>query len=237
MTAIKTREFSGFQIENSNSFVMTLNSRQGPVELNCQEVMAIALEKNAIFGNGQADNDIVQITGNSYNIISQLRSSETWILAKNSFETLNPTLTDSQKSKIQAKKSNGNTGNNSSDKIKFTATNASNLGKAIFESLPVEYKKYLSNFDKSNTDFWSGNRKDLLESAIDRFQYSIKADLALLEYEKRVAEKKQAEQAEQERIAKIESKALAMLKVMGVSKESKDYQEKLQGIMIILDSE
>ena len=239
MSGIKTREFAGFQIEDSESFVMTLNSKSGPVDLNCQEVMATAISKNAVFGNGQADNDIVQITGNSYNIISQLRSSEKWILAKASFESLNPNLTDTQKSKIKPKGSNGNSGNgNSEDKIKFTATHAQNLGKAIFAGISTEHKKYLANFDLNHSSFGEDtNKRNLIDSAINAFNYSIMNSIAYAEMQKRVAEQKRAEQEQAEKEQKLRNKAIGMLKVMGITEDDAEYEDKVNGILLFLSED
>lgn len=249
MSDIKTREFAGFQIEDSNNFVMTLNSKNGPVDLNCQEIMSTAISKNAVFGNGQADNDIVQITGNSYNLISQLRSSEKWILAKASFESLNPNLTDTQKSKIKPKNSsNGNSGNGE-DKIKFTATHKQNLGEMIFESLPTNQRKYLSNFDLSNSAYAEDTHMGkVVRQGAEYFARGVQVAISAIVYESNRAERERAEQERVEREQKLQNKAIGMLKVMGIvepdNKESEsydtdmqEYQDKISGILIFLSED
>ena len=241
--SITTREFEGFQIEDNDSYVVSINQRSGPINLNCQEVIAVALKNNCIYGNGQTDNDIVNVYKRDYSFVShgniyKLRSTEEWRLARESFVSLNPNLTEEQKARLAKSDSQKNGNSSTGDTIKFTNTNASNLGKAIFENLDTSYKKYFSNFDLTN-ESWNANtlKGDLARDAISAFNYSVMNSLAYQDMLNRIAEKEKAEKEKAESRKQLESKAVAMLKVMGAKKEDSDYQEKLQGLLDIMVSE
>ena len=246
MSDITTREFEGFQIEDNDSYVVSINQRSGPINLNCQEVMAVALANDCIYGNGQTDKDIVNVYKRDYAFVSHgniynLRATPEWKLARESFVSLNPNLTDDQKNRL-AKSDSQKNGNSSGDTIKFTATHAGNLGKAIFAGLPNEHKKYVANFDLSNEAFSDNtNLGKVVREGIKGFANGVKIMTGNIKWqsERAAREKAEQERAEQEKATrqKAEQKAKAMLVVMGSKPEDADYQEKLNGLVEIMISE
>ena len=163
------RDYKGYQV--SDDFTHNVKSRDaGIITLNLQELMAYKLHMqstNAVgkWYDSQGGPDVLSEYQAefgikvSYNHIRDLRNPKIWNPAKDSF-VLQNSITDAVSlESIAPHRMRGKT----SDGIKFNATNASELGKAVFNSLPVDLQVFLSNYNRNDTDF-SAKLQDATES-------------------------------------------------------------------------
>lgn len=228
--SIQTREFAGIEINATETHVMSLNSKEGDVQVNLQELMAYHLESGKTWYHSTKRDDVAQEFGISYNLIEQCRESENWDVAKNELLSLNPNLnlSEQQKKKLARKEANNGNGKSASDKVKFTTTHAKNLGNAIFESLPTEYKKYVANFDMGNSYYKDANSHTTGHCASVGIKYFVKAIVSsaneLIERQRRLEE----ERAHQEQLAKeqaIRDRAELTATALGIEKPADNATE------------
>lgn len=224
-----TREFRGFQV--SDEFVLTLNSRNGAIEVNLQELMASRLYHSTdeqvidwYDSSGLKDTDICKVHNISYNHIRDCREHADWNKAKDAFSDANISLTDRDLKLIAGKQARGANGNGTANSgIKFTATHAKNLGMAVFNNLPTHLRAYVSGYDANNSTYQERTKlKVVSDAGIQAFAGAMGSKVWNWEYDANAKQRHDAELKAKQELAEKETKALAFLKTMGFEKPTQE---------------
>ena len=209
------REFKGYQI--SDSHYMTLNKREGEVEINLQECMALRLSGMPYTSSDSSVEKTVAIElGLAYNNMTKLRSSDNWTVAREEFKTLNPTLTDSEISHLSGFNSQGS--NTTEGKPK-------KLTKGDCESIGLLINSKLSEFGV--LEYFINNLEVARNCGVLYFAKSIKT---LKAHSDRVALSTKENKERIERIAKeqaLREDAIDTLKGIGIEEPTEDQITKL----------
>ena len=155
------REFHGSKV--SEDFVMTINKRDGNVQVNIQEVMALRIAGHPFTTSdknfqGKTCADFLSL---AYGNMKEIRSSEDWGKAREHFAGLN-SLSEDQVKLLPAFTSQGGNGNSQKSSVKqLTKGDSQLLGLLIASSLPQDITDYLLR---------QGIRNGIVQTAIYQFR-------------------------------------------------------------------
>lgn len=208
------REFHGSTV--SEDFVMTINKRDGNVQVNLQEIMALRLEGHPFTTSdrnfqGKTCADIIGKSLNvvfSYGNMKEARSSEKWIQAREHFAGLNDLEEEKVKLLSEFTTQGSNANGSGSEKVKqLTKGDSQLLGLLIASSLPQDTTDYLLT---------QGIRNGIVQIAIWKFGQYLSESLRE-ELEIRNAEQiRLAIVAEREKREAVKREALETFEDLGI---------------------
>ena len=203
------RTYAGFNVNNEH--YIEINKRDGKVDINLQEVMALRLSGIPYTSSDSTVEKTVAIElGLAYNNMSAIRKSTEWGVARENFVSIN-TLEDSQVSLLSGFISQN--GKSDSKQAEMTKGDAQSLGMKISGELGDSLRGLIVDTE-SKAEFISVGINGFV-SAVAKLN---KSNKVWADYELRLA----SEQERKARGAELQNTAIATLNSLGIAEPTKE---------------